>query len=506
MEFIYCIKISLFLPSGMCFLLWANWQVFNRIMKFITTLIHVVFIIGITSCKKEISNRPNLVLIVADDLGWKDVGFMGSDYYETPNLDRLAGEGMVFSQAYASAANCAPSRACLMSGRYTPVHGIYTVGSSERGSSKTRRIIPAKNQEVLADRFYTLAEALSDAGYTTCNIGKWHLGIDPLTQGMDYNVGGGNWGHPNSYFAPYKQPDLKAPEGEYLTDRLTEEALKFIRENQADPFFLYLPYYAVHTPIQAKEAFENKYLEKGGSGCQSNAAYAGMVDNMDRCIGLIMNEISKLGLDRNTLVIFTSDNGGIREVSCQDPLRAGKGSYYEGGIRVPLVVRWPGKIKPQSQSEEPVINIDFYPTLMDITGGSGAEGELDGVSLWPLLSGRTGSLPERPLYFHFPIYLQAYKAGYDGGRDPLFRTRPGSVIRVGEWKLHYYYEDGGIELYNLAEDPGEVNDLSDINDYKTDELLEILKAWLEERDAPVEFATNPEFDRGFELRKIGETE
>jgi arylsulfatase A-like enzyme len=328
-------------------------------MKYFILFIGIVFSVWTSSCKKENSSRPNIVFILADDLGWKDVGFMGSDYYQTPNLDRLAGEGMVFNQAYASAANCAPSRACLMSGRYTSAHGIYTVGSSERGNSKTRRIIPVKNRVVLDDRFYTLAEALNDAGYTTCNIGKWHLGEDPCTQGMKYNIGGSIWGHPKSYFAPYMQPDLKAPEGEYLTDRLTQEALKFIRENKEDPFFLYLPYYAVHTPLQAKEVLENKYRERGGQGCQSNAAYAGMVDNLDRCIGLLMNEIKALGLDQKTLVIFTSDNGGIRQVSCQDPLRAGKGSYYEGGIRVPLVARWPGEIKPRSKSEEPVINIAF---------------------------------------------------------------------------------------------------------------------------------------------------
>jgi arylsulfatase A-like enzyme len=468
-------------------------------MKNSLCVIGIVFSLWISSCHKEVPNRPNIVLIVADDLGWRDVGFMGSEYYETPNLDRMAMEGMVFSQAYASAANCAPSRASLMSGRYPTVHGIYTVGSSERGDTKTRRIIPAGNKIVLDDQFYTLAEALRDAGYTTCNIGKWHLGEDPRTQGMDYNVGGSIWGHPGSYFAPYKQPNLEGPEGEYLTDRLTQEARNFIRTNQAGPFFLYLPYYAVHTPIQAKQAFENKYLEKGGSGCQSNASYAGMIDNLDRCIGLILSDIEALGLDRNTLVLFTSDNGGIRDISCQDPLRAGKGSYYEGGIRVPLVVKWPGKIEARTRSEIPVINLDFYPTLMEIAGGDPEERELDGVSLWPLLSGSSRTLPERPLYFHFPIYLQAYNASQDGGRDPLFRTRPGSVIREGKWKLHYYYEDGGMELYNLTEDPGETRDLSDINPSKSKKLEEKLKAWLEEQNAPVEFEENPEFDPDSEL-------
>lgn len=461
---------------------------------------------GHSSCSTKIVDPPNIVLIIADDLGWKDVGFMGSEYYETPNLDRLAREGMVFSQAYASAANCAPSRACLMSGRYATAHGIYTVGSPERGNSKTRRIIPAPNRTVLDEKFYTLAEFLQDAGYLTCNIGKWHLGNDPRTQGMDHNVGGSIWGHPGSYFAPYGHPDLEAPEGEYLTDRLTEEARRFIRENHTRPFFLYLPYYAVHTPIQPKASLEKKYAEKGGVDCQSNAGYAAMVDNLDRCIGVLMDEISQLDLGKNTLVIFTSDNGGIRRISCQDPLRAGKGSYYEGGIRVPLLVRWPEKIKAASFSDDPVINLDFYPTLMEVAGRTNPGIELDGVSLWPLLSGRTHSIAKRALYFHFPAYLEAYRAGYDQGRDPLFRTRPGSVIREGEWKLHYYYEDGGVELYKLSEDPGERNNLADINANKSDELLAKLKAWLKEGNAPVKFEKNPEFDPEFELMKIRESD
>lgn len=455
------------------------------------------------SCSITVPERPNILLIVADDLGWKDVGFMGTDYYETPNLDNLAREGMVFRQAYASAANCAPSRACLMSGMYTPAHGIYTVGSSERGDERTRRLIPAKNNTVLSDDFITLAEELQNAGYTTCNIGKWHLGEDPATQGMDYNVGGGLWGHPGSYFAPYKHPPLEAPEGEYLTDRLTNEALGFIRENRDEPFFLYLPYYAVHTPLQPKESFEKKYLAKGSSDCQSNAAYAGMVDNLDRSIGLVLDELKSLDLEDNTLVIFTSDNGGIRNISCQDPLRAGKGSYYEGGIRVPLIIRWPGRVKAGLISEVPVINIDFYPTIMEIIQKDPVCGELDGVSLWPLLSGEANSI-ERSLYFHFPVYLQAYRAEYDDGRDPLFRTRPGSVIRQGKWKLHFYYEDEGIELYNLSDDPGESRNLSHIKNFKTEELLNELQAWLEQENAPVIFNRNPLFDPDFERNRIDE--
>jgi len=453
------------------------------------------------SCSLPREAPPNIVCIVADDLGWKDVGFMGSAYYETPHLDRLAAGGIVFNQAYAAAANCAPSRACLMTGRYTPAHGIYTVGSSERGDARMRRIVPQKNTTVLRNEFFTLAEALHEAGYTTASLGKWHLGEDPCSQGFDVNVAGSLRGHPQSYFAPYGGPDLEAAEGEYLSDRLTREAMGFMRQNRDQPFFLYLPYYAVHTPIQPKDSLEQKYLDKGGKDCQSHAGYAAMVDNLDRCIGLLLEEIENIGLRENTLVIFTSDNGGIREISCQDPLRAGKGSYYEGGIRVPLVFSWPGKIEAGIRLEDPVIHLDFYPTLMELIGTKPSV-DLDGQSLWPLLSGKE-ELPERPLFFHFPVYLQAYRAGYDDGRDPLFRTRPGSVIRKGGWKLHYYYEDEGVELYHLETDPGERNNLAIIHPDKKQELLDLLTKWLEKENAPVDFRPNPDFDEAYLLELEG---
>jgi len=228
-----------------------------------------------------------------------------------------------------------------------------------------------------------------------------------------------------------------------------------------------------------------------------------MVDNLDRCIGLVLDELKSQNLEENTLVIFTSDNGGIRRVSCQDPLRAGKGSYYEGGIRVPLVIKWPGQIEAGTVSQEPVINIDFYPTIMEIIQKDPKCQELDGISLWPLLKDGSSAM-KRSLYFHFPVYLQAYRAGYDDGRDPLFRTRPGSVIRQGDWKLHYYYEDGKAELYNLSNDLGETNDLADINPTKTKELLGKLQVWLENEDAQVIFEPNPLYDPDFEISQINE--
>ena len=465
-------------------------------MKKLSLILLLVLAAVLLSCGRRKAEFPNIVFIMADDLGWKDLGFMGSTYYETPHLDRLAAEGMVFSQAYAAAANCAPSRASLMTGTYATDHGIYTVASSERGDARIRRIIPAENTTVLDDAYVTLAEALKMAGYTTINIGKWHLGEDPCTQGMDLNVGGGSWGHPKSYFAPFIQPDLEAPEGSHLTDYLTREAVAFMRQHRTDPFFLYLPYYAVHTPLQAKSALEQKYTEKESQGCQQHPVYAGMVENLDSCIGSLLEELDYLGLSENTLVVFTSDNGGIRHVSCQDPLRAGKGSYYEGGIRVPLVFRWPGRILAGSHAETPVIHLDFFPTFMELTG-SEVPADLDGFSLWPLLS-RSGSLKERPLFFHFPVYLEAYKRGRDGSRDPLFRTRPGSVIRKGHWKLQYYYEDGGVELYNLRDDVGETSNLAAAHPGITEDLLSRLMRWLEEEQAPVHFKTIPAYDSLFE--------
>lgn len=451
-----------------------------------------------SSCQEE-TPAPNIVLILADDLGWRDAGFMGSDYYHTPSLDRLAAEGLVFDQAYASAANCAPSRACLMSGKNTPAHGIYTVGTAARGDSRVRRIIPVENTTRLDTSLFSLAEMLQMAGYTTIHVGKWHLGEDPLDHGFDYNVGGGAWGNPGSYFAPYGRPPLDAPEGEYLTERLTAEAVEMIIRKKDHPFFLYLPYYTVHTPIEPRAEARARYESRAPAACQDQPGYGGMVDALDRGVGQIMKELRRQGLEENTLFIFSSDNGGIRSISCQDPLRAGKGSYYEGGIRVPLVFRWPGVIR-SGRTDEPASHLDFFPTLMDVCGLE-LRGEWDGISLWPLLK-HGSKLPDRPLFFHFPVYLQAYDFREDQGRDPLFRTRPGSVIRKGPWKLHVYYEDGKCELYRLDQDPGEQQDLSSLNADKTAELLAELNLWLEDYQAPVQFEDNPLFDGGYEREQI----
>lgn len=442
---------------------------------------------------------PNVILVVVDDLGWRDVGFMGSTYYETPNLDALSQTSLVFTNAYAGASNCAPSRACLLSGQNTPRHGIYTVSPSDRGHKKTRKIVPTPNTKTLPDSVLTLANVLQSNGYATCSIGKWHVGEDPTTQGFDINIGGTHAGHPKTYFSPYQNPKLKdGPEGEYLTERLSGEAVHFIRNHQEEPFFLYLPYFTIHTPLQGKPGLVNKYEGKKMSGGQGrHPHYASMIETMDSGIGYIMRTLKSLGLEENTIIIFTSDNGGISYLSRQHPLRAGKGSYYEGGIRVPFLVHWPDQIKNGRVSETPITLLDVYPTVLDLLGlPKPADKLLDGLSLKNHIL-EEEAVAERPLYWHFPIYLQAYRKGEDESRDSLFRTRPGTVMRMGNWKLHEYFEDGALELYNLADDLGETNDLSQSNPEKTAELHQMMQSWRESTGAPVPTELNPDYDPGF---------
>lgn len=448
--------------------------------------------------------KPNIIVIVADDLGWKDVGYNESTYYETPNIDRLAQQGIVCSNGYAGASNCAPSRACLVTGRNTPYHGVYTVSPSDRGNKKTRKLIPIENTEFIEDSVYTIAEALKDAGYITGTFGKWHVSEDPKRDGFDVNFAGGPWGHPTSYFAPYGKPqNIEAPVDEYLTDRVTSEAIRFIESYKDKKFFLYLPFYAVHTPLQAKSEFIKKYTNKPGSEGQDNAIYAAMIASVDENIGLIMKKLSDLKLDKNTIVIFTSDNGGICNISSQSPLRAGKGSYYEGGIRVPLIFRWPGVLPAESKSDFPVSNLDFYPTLANLAGIKKGIDHLDGINVLPYLTKNAESF-NRPLFWHFPIYLQAYSKGQDESRDPLFRTRPGTVMRYGNWKLHYYYEDKDVELYDLETDPGERNNLADKMPDKRDDLMKMMKNWLSTSGAKIPTEINNDYDAVFEAKTIAD--
>ena len=458
-----------------------------RIFLFILS---ILLLTAACTNEKKAEEDPNIILINVDDLGWSDLGFMGSAFYESPRIDALAEEAMVFMQGYAGAANCAPSRACLMTGLNTPRHHIYTVGSSERGRSKDRKVIPIPNTRRLHDSLTTLAEVLQVYGYTTCQAGKWHLSEDSRDHGFDYNIGGNQNGHPRSYYPPYQNIDLDAPENEYLTDNIMNRVLEFIESRNDKAFFLYYAPYAVHTPIQKVDSLMYRFISKPGPEGRNNPEYATMIYNLDRNIGRLIDALKQKGLYENTLIIFTSDNGGLFRISQQKPLRAGKGSYYEGGIRVPFFFCWPGKIKAGKNEDTPIVNMDIFPSILDILHLDLPGKSFDGISLAPLLL--EGEKPEvRNFFWHFPVYLEK---GNSDTRDRLFRTRPGSVVRSGDWKLLQYYEDGDVQLFNLKNDPGEKEDLSLANPDIVNELLLLLDQWRKDSQAPLPLEKNPAYE------------
>ncbi len=449
------------------------------------------------SCQKRPPTKPNIVFILIDDLGYTDLGFMGSDYYETPHIDRLAQAGMIFTQAYANAANCAPTRACLLTGQYTPRHGAYTVANPARGESKDRRLIPTENARTISLDKVTIAEALGAAGYVSAAIGKWHVGNDAKQQGFDVAATKYDLGFGKGHFHE---------NGDYLADRLTDTAVQFITQNKDKPFFLYLSHDAVHTPIQAKEQLIEKYEGKDPHGCHRHPTYAAMVESVDQSVGRINQVLEELDLSENTLLIFFSDNGGHGTYTCQAPLRGGKGMFYEGGIRVPMFAYWPQTIESGTICEAPVIGTDFYPTMLELANALPPEDHvLDGVSLVPLFGGKS-SMPRETIFWHFPAYLEAYAGLKSASRDTTFRTRPVSVIRKGDWKLMMFHEewvlDGGeenihtnnaVELYDLKNDPSEELNLCNSNVDKRDELLADLRQWQRQVNAPIPDVANVEY-------------
>lgn len=448
-----------------------------------------------------LDERPNIVFIMADDLGYTDLGVTGSDYYLTPNLDKFASEAMVFNAAYANCANCAPTRAALMSGMYAPRTGVYTVGRSERGKASDRVLIPTTNNDTLAAEFVTVAEVLKQAGYTTAHIGKWHLGegaTGPKGQGFDINIGGGHNGHPRSFFSPYKNVHIpNSSKGEYLTDRLTREAVDFIgkQKDANQPFFLYLPLYTVHTPIQPEKERVTTVEGRAKGKHHKNAKYAAMVEGMDHYIGRVLGALKEHSIADNTIVVFTSDNGGHGAYTDQHPLRGSKGMFYEGGIRVPLIVKVPGVTKAGSSSDEPVVLLDFYPTLAEVGRGKLPTTQpVDGVSLMPILKAPEASLDREAIFFHFPCYLQGYAGGErDEAHRAPWRATPCGVIRSGDWKLIEYFETGDIELFNLAKDPGEQNNLASRHPGKAKELMDMHTQWRVKTNAEVPKEANPEY-------------
>lgn len=436
-----------------------------------------------------LARDTNVVLIVADDLGYADLACYGHPFHETPALDRLAAEGLRCTRGYANAPNCAPTRAALMSGQYAPRTGVYTVNTSSRGKAKHRRLVPIENRRTLADGVVTLAEVFREAGYVTACMGKWHLGEDPRSQGFDVNVGGCRWGHPKSYHAPYRNPAMKdGPEGEYLTDRLGKEAARFVGEHADEPFLLYLPFYAVHTPIRPRADLEEHYAGKEGAE-DHHVGYAAMVTALDQAVGRVLAALDEHGVAEDTLVVFLSDNGGHARFTDMAPLRGSKGQLHEGGVRVPWIVRWPGRVEPGSTSDVPQVGLDLFPTLCAAAGVEVPGGKvLDGVDLLPLWT--RGEAPEREaLFFHFPAYLQAYLP--EQGR---WRITPSGALVTRRWKLIERFEDGRLELYDLLADPGETDECSAEHAEVAARLRDRLVAWRAEVDAPLPTEPEPAYE------------
>ena len=448
-------------------------------------------------------DKPNIILIYIDDMGWKDVEYNGSQYAKTPNIDKLSEQGMTFTNAYANAPNCAPSRACMISGQYTPRHGVYTVGNSDQGDTEERRLIPTPNPtDFIPDSSITMAEALKDAGYVSASMGKWHIGKDPTTQGFDLNIGGKGKGNPGS--GGYKYPYNNLPglddgvDGEYLTDRLTDEAIKFIDTNKDKPFFLYLTHYAVHTPLQAKADKEKKFKSLYPDLGDNWITYLAMIESVDESVGDIIEHINQLGLDSNTAIIFYSDNGGLPNHTSMAPLRGNKGMLYEGGIRVPFIFKWPGQVQAGSTSSTTIVGTDLYPTFLEMAQATPpANYELDGESLLPILK-QTGSLKRQSIFFHSPIYL---RKEFSQVKEP-FRTIPSSAMIRGPWKLIEEFGTGNIRLFNLDDDIGEHNDLAEYMPDTVSSLLKELQDWREHTNAPVPTEPNPGFVKHITFSKI----
>ncbi|MCP3920381.1 MAG: sulfatase [bacterium] len=439
----------------------------------------------------------NVVFLLVDDWGWRDAGCFGSDLYETPNIDRLAAGGMKFTSAYAACTVCSPTRAAAMTGMY-PARTRVTDWIPGHGREDAPLAPPDWTQR-LELHHTTIAEALRGAGYRTAHIGKWHLtprSTDPAVvepyypehHGFEINVAGNQWGAPGSYHWPYSRKNRKtkqtAPglgarlanfptggeEGDYLTDTLTDHALRVIGDFEDEPFFLYLPYYAVHTPIQGRRDLTQRYeelLKKDSERQHKNAGYAALVTAVDESVGRIMLALEQSGIADDTAIILTGDNGGLSRVTDNAPLRAGKGSAYEGGVRVPCIVRAPGVTQPGTTSDEPVITVDFYPTILAWTGAKGSvvhNAAVDGVDLTPLMRDPDEQLQREAIYWHYPHY-------HPGGAEPY------SAIRMRDWKLIEFQQDGRMELYDLSQDIAESTDIAAKNPERAKKLRDHLHGW-----------------------------
>ena len=455
-----------------------------------TAPMFVLLMITSQALSAESTRPPNVILILMDDMGWRDVGFMGNRFVETPNLDRLAQNGLVFTQAYASAPNCAPTRACLMSGQYTPRHGIYTVVDPRQpAGSPWQKMMAAPSKSDLDPRVVTIAESLRSSGYTTGFFGMWNLGrgrrgpVTPGGQGFEQVVFPENLGFAkDAYFDDA---------GNYLSDRITDEVIKFIDKSNGKPFFAYFADHAVHSPFEPKPELLRKYERKAalGKDRRDDPAYAATIEAVDQNVGRIVETLARRKLTENTLVIFTSDNGATPQFTA--PLRGSKGQLYEGGIRVPLMVSWSGLKKPGRVCDTPVSSIDWYPTILDLANGKAPKGQiLDGVSLTPAFQAAT-PLSRPRLYWHFPCYVG--------------RATPSSAVREGDFKLIEFFEDGGhLELYDLRTDPKEEHDLSTSMPEKTASLYRTLQEWQSVTGAAIPKGANPNYDPNAERPRGGQ--
>ena len=445
------------------------------------------------------SRKLNVVLILADDLGWTDLASYGSDLYETPQLDNLARQGTRFTQNYSACTVCSPTRAALMTGKY-PARLHITDWSPGQMPDNPKMLVP-NWQKFLPLEETTLAELLRDAGYATATIGKWHLGTDPYYpqhQGFDFNLAGTDKAAPPSFIAPWRIPNLpEGQPGEYLTDRLATAAAQYIETVKDRPFFLYLPHFAVHTPIQGRPDLVNKYRGKLKPGLRhTDPRYAAMVESLDAAVGQVVEKLQALNLYDRTLILFTSDNGGrITQATTNNwPLRFGKASAYEGGVRVPLIVRWPGVTQPGSESSEPAITMDLFSTIIEAAGvepismqqdryrsATGSPGR-DGRSLLPVLRGEK-AMADRELYWHYPHH-QHYQLG---------GTMPYSAIRAGDHKLIEFHDDQRVELYDVRTDIGEQHNLAIERTDLTNQLRNQLHRWREQVSAQMP-SPNPRYD------------
>lgn len=446
----------------------------------------ILLLAATPAASAAVPGKPNVVFILADDLGYTDLACYGSGYYETPHLDRLAAEGMRFTNHH-HAQNCQPTRAALMSGQYAPRTGVYTVGSIDRFDWRSRPLRPVDNVAALPLDRTLVAQSLQAAGYATGMFGKWHLGDQeehhPARRGFDEAIVAGR-----RHFGFQTNPKVDVPDGQYLADFLTDRAIDFIRRKRDEPFFLYLPHFGVHSPHEAKPEWIARFERKAPSGGHRDPVYAAMIASVDESVGRIVALLDELQLADRTLVVFASDNGGVGgyvreglkeggDVTDNAPFRSGKGSLYEGGVRVPLIVRWTGTVPPGSACDTPTIHVDLPATFIDLASAPVPRQPVDGESLAPLLKDPSASLDREAIFQHMPGYLGAGKGHW--------RTTPVGTIQAGEWKLMEFFEDGRLELYRLDEDPGETHNLAETNPEKARELHGKLKAWREEIGAPM---------------------